>query len=176
MSHCLLVPLTTTAICVHSFFGISISLLTNVLQNTCKWAITSKGISYIVFVLTFSYFYSIQLKIILRNNRNVWFIKLNHNSFLPSTILWAWGINTIQCMNRRQKFVFTEPLFKDNFHLNLITEDGYEIIVKIKGCLWNTTVCPRRQQSQKHIFSFKVKFKVTRSLTLVSFERASLVE
>ena len=29
---------------------------------------------------------------------------------------------------------------------------------------------------QKAIFSFKVKVKVTRSFTLVSFERASLVE
>ena len=48
---------------------------------------------------------------------------------------------------------------------------------KIKGCLWNTTICPQRQQNRKKaIFSFKVKVKVTRSLTLVSFERASLVE
>ena len=47
---------------------------------------------------------------------------------------------------------------------------------KIKGCLWNTTVCPRRQQSRKSYFSVKVKVKVIRSLTLVSFEKASLVE
>ena len=39
--------------------------------------------------------------------------------------------------------------------------------------MWNTTVCPQRQQSPKLYFSFNAK--VTRSLTLVSFERASLV-
>ena len=47
---------------------------------------------------------------------------------------------------------------------------------KIKECLWNTTVCPGGNKGEKAIFSFKVKVKVTRSLTLVSFERASLVE
>ena len=35
---------------------------------------------------------------------------------------------------------------------------------------------PSGNKVQKAIFSFKVKVKVTRSLTLVSFERASLVE
>ena len=35
---------------------------------------------------------------------------------------------------------------------------------------------PVATKSKKAIFSFKVKVKVTRSLTLVSFERASLVE
>ena len=47
---------------------------------------------------------------------------------------------------------------------------------KIKECLWNTTVCPWQQQSRKSYFSFKVKVKDTKSLTLVSLERASLVE
>ena len=55
--------------------------------------------------------------------------------------------------------------------------------------LWKMTVCRDKNQGvfvkhyapggnkvQKAIFSFKVKVKVTRSLTLVSFERASLVE
>ena len=38
-------------------------------------------------------------------------------------------------------------------------------------------ICPRRQQSpKKAIFSAKVKVKVTRSLTLVSFKRVSLVQ
>ena len=35
---------------------------------------------------------------------------------------------------------------------------------------------PGGNKVQKAIFSFKVKVKVTRSLTLVSFERVSLVE
>ena len=35
---------------------------------------------------------------------------------------------------------------------------------------------PAATKSEKAIFSTKVKVKVTRSLTLVSFERASLVE
>ena len=47
---------------------------------------------------------------------------------------------------------------------------------KIEGCLWNTTVCPGGKKVEKAIFSFNVKFKITKSLTLVSFERASLVE
>ena len=46
---------------------------------------------------------------------------------------------------------------------------------KIEVCLWNT-LCPRWQQSPKSYFSFKVKVKVTKSVTLLSFERASLVE
>ena len=36
------------------------------------------------------------------------------------------------------------------------------------------TLCSRRQHSPKSYFSFKLKVKVTTSLTLVSFERASL--
>ena len=38
---------------------------------------------------------------------------------------------------------------------------------KIKGCLWNTTVCPppRGNKVEKAFFSFKVEVKVTRSLT-----------
>ena len=35
---------------------------------------------------------------------------------------------------------------------------------------------PGSNKVQKAIFNFKVKVKVTRSLTLMSFERASLVE
>ena len=35
---------------------------------------------------------------------------------------------------------------------------------------------PGGNKVEKAIFSFKVKVKVTRSLTLMSFERASLVE
>ena len=35
---------------------------------------------------------------------------------------------------------------------------------------------PAATKSEKAIFNFKVKVKITRSLTLVSFERASLVE
>ena len=46
---------------------------------------------------------------------------------------------------------------------------------KIKVCLWNTDA-PGGNKVQKAIFSFKVKVKVTTSLTLMSFERGSLVE
>ena len=46
----------------------------------------------------------------------------------------------------------------------------------IKVCLWNTGYAPGGNKVKKAIFSFKVKVKVTRSLTLVSFERAPLVE
>ena len=46
---------------------------------------------------------------------------------------------------------------------------------KIKVCLWNTDA-PGGNKVKKAIFSFKVKVKVKRSLTLVSFERVSLVE
>ena len=38
------------------------------------------------------------------------------------------------------------------------------------------TLCPRRQQSPKSYFSFKVKVNVTMLLTLVLFERASFIE
>ena len=51
---------------------------------------------------------------------------------------------------------------------------GGNQVNKIKVCLWNT--CPRRHQSPESYFLIKVKVKVTRSLTLMSFERASLVE
>ena len=38
------------------------------------------------------------------------------------------------------------------------------------------SIPPAATKSKKAIFSFKVKVKVTRTLTLLSFERASLVE
>ena len=48
---------------------------------------------------------------------------------------------------------------------------------KIKVYLWFVKhYAPGGNKVQKAIFSFKVKVKVTRSLTFVSFERASLVE
>ena len=47
--------------------------------------------------------------------------------------------------------------------------------LKIKVCLWNTDYAPGGK-SKKAIVSAKVKVKVKRSLTLVSFKRASLVE
>ena len=50
-----------------------------------------------------------------------------------------------------------------------------KIYEKIKVYLWNT-MPPVAKKVQKAILSFKVEVKVTRSLTLVSFERASLVE
>ena len=51
------------------------------------------------------------------------------------------------------------------------------IEVKYQGVFVKHGICPRWQpKSKKAIFSTKVKVKVTRSLTLVSFERASLVE
>ena len=48
-------------------------------------------------------------------------------------------------------------------------------IVEIKVCLWNTLPLSATK-SKKAIFNFHVKVKVTRSLTLVSFDRVSLVE
>ena len=48
---------------------------------------------------------------------------------------------------------------------------------KKSRCVWETLqYALGGNKVQKAIFSFKVKIKVTRSLTLVSFERASLVE
>ena len=46
---------------------------------------------------------------------------------------------------------------------------------KIKMCLWNT-MSLAATESEKSIFSTKFKVKVIMSLTLVSFERVSLVE
>ena len=48
--------------------------------------------------------------------------------------------------------------------------------VHLASCLRNTYYAPAATKSKKAIFSTKVKGNVTRSLTLVSFERASLVE
>ena len=45
-----------------------------------------------------------------------------------------------------------------------------------RGVCETLQYAPSRNKVEKAIFSFKVKVKVTRSLTLVSFERASLVE
>ena len=47
---------------------------------------------------------------------------------------------------------------------------------KSKVCLLNTDNAPGGNKVQNAIFRAKVKVKVARSLTLVSFERASLVE
>ena len=53
----------------------------------------------------------------------------------------------------------------------------FQYITKISRCVCETqTMPPAATKSKKAIFSAKVKVKVTRSLTLVSFERASLVE
>ena len=48
--------------------------------------------------------------------------------------------------------------------------------LNIKVCLWNTEYAPGGNKVPKAIFSLKVEVKVTRSLTLVSFERVLLVE
>ena len=45
---------------------------------------------------------------------------------------------------------------------------------KSRGVCETLTMPPAATKSQKSIFSVKVKVKVTRSLTLMSFERASL--
>ena len=47
---------------------------------------------------------------------------------------------------------------------------------KSRGVCETLWYAPGGNKVEKVIFSFKVKVKVTRSLTLVSFERASLVE
>ena len=46
---------------------------------------------------------------------------------------------------------------------------------KIKVCLWNTDYAPPAAKKSKKSY-FRAKVKVKRSLTLVSFERTSLVE
>ena len=47
---------------------------------------------------------------------------------------------------------------------------------KSRGVCETLTMPPAATKSEKAIFRAKVKVKVTTSLTLVSFERASLVE
>ena len=47
---------------------------------------------------------------------------------------------------------------------------------KSRGVCETLQYAPGGNKVEKAIFSFKVKVEVTRSLTLVSFERASLVE
>ena len=47
---------------------------------------------------------------------------------------------------------------------------------KSRGVCETLTMPPAATKSKKAIFSAKVKVKVTKSLTLISFERASLVE
>ena len=50
------------------------------------------------------------------------------------------------------------------------------MIQKSRGVCETLTMPPAATKSEKAIFRAKVKVKVTTSLTLVSFERASLVE
>ena len=64
-------------------------------------------------------------------------------------------------------------LFYSKFHKLILKWYAFR---NIKVCLWNTEYAPGGKKVQKPIFSLKVKVKVTRSLTLVSFERVSLVE
>ena len=47
---------------------------------------------------------------------------------------------------------------------------------KPRMCLWNTNAPSSKKNPKLAIFSIKVTVEVTRSLTLVSFERVSLVE
>ena len=55
------------------------------------------------------------------------------------------------------------------------SQGHYIPLDKIQG-VFVKHYAPGCNKVQKAIFSFKVEIKVTRSLTLVSFERASLVE
>ena len=52
----------------------------------------------------------------------------------------------------------------------------YVLQIKTNQGVFVKRYAPGSNKVQKAIFSFNVKAKVTRSLTLVSFERASLVE
>ena len=52
---------------------------------------------------------------------------------------------------------------------------GHFIKKKQSRCVCEI-LCPCDNKIQKAIFSFKIKVKVTRSLTFISFERVSLVE
>ena len=65
-----------------------------------------------------------------------------------------------------------KEIFGNNFQLiySFDLKKNQGVFVKHYG------MPPAATKSKKAIFSFKVKLKVTRSLTLVSIERASLVE
>ena len=72
--------------------------------------------------------------------------------------------------NQKLNYAAFSMQLYEHIHQSRIT------LPKIKVCLWNTVYATSGNKVQKAIFSFKVKVKVTRSLTLVSFERVSLVE
>ena len=57
-----------------------------------------------------------------------------------------------------------------NIIINFINKKNQGVFVK------HYSMPPAATKVQKGIFGFKVKVKVTKSLSLVSFERASLVE
>ena len=76
------------------------------------------------------------------------------------------------------------PTLRVTLASNSVTEQHHNIkqsmlncilVSKINVCLWNT-MPPGGNKVQKAIFSFKVKVKVTRSMTMVSIESASLVK
>ena len=71
--------------------------------------------------------------------------------------LWGWNKSQQLLLSLTQKFI--------NINKR-----------KIKVCLCNTSDSPGGNKVQKAKFSFKVKVNVTRSLTVVSFERVSLVD
>ena len=60
-----------------------------------------------------------------------------------------------------------------NFKINFFLQYLYE---KSRGVCETLWYAPGGNKVKKAIFSFKVKVKVTRSLTLVPFEKAPLVE
>ena len=111
-------------------------------------------------------------------------VKSHHNiraAFAHDLDLWSWKVilsswttcskfnDIFQCLisNVSQVYLLT---FSVTLHLWLCNSKYKNQGVFLKH------YAPGGNKVQKAIFSFKVKVMVTRSLTLVSFERASLVE
>ena len=83
------------------------------------------------------------------------------------------GKNTVRLVDSRGTKYTEHP----SYTLKQKTPQNKQIEKKKKPSVFVKHECPRRQQSQKFaILRTKVTIKVTRSLTLVSFDKVSLVE
>ena len=74
------------------------------------------------------------------------------------------------------KAVSSKILMKQDFFVKYHAPCFNKIKKKSRGVCETQQYAPSGNKVEKAIFRFKVKVKVTRSLTLVSFERALLVE
>ena len=73
------------------------------------------------------------------------------------------------------RYMYSHPMRRGHKTLSYLYVSGNKYYIKIQGVLVKR-YAPGGNKVQKAVFSFKVKVKVTRSLILVSFERASLVK